>query len=180
MLATMAMIGQSTLFLIAILLAMEAVKAPSAKGNLDKSAWLPNDMPYEKLRDFGLEQVRTKSPNPESPDRVFCCAPSLVASLVSSANPRAIKAASALAPNCMERQTPTATAITFLSAPPNSTPTRSSLAYNLKAGSDIINAKVCALEIVFEAMVMAVGRPLAMSLAKLGPESADIFTSGSI
>jgi len=66
---------------------------------------------------------------------------------------------------------PAATAMTFFSAPPSSTPTRSVLEYNRRRGPFSAAATREAKAASADATVSAVGRPCATSRAKLGPES---------
>jgi hypothetical protein len=69
-----AAIGISTDFAVAISASAEAVNAPSASlpsGGLPS----PSAMPSEKLRDCGDEQVRIRSPRPDSPVSVSPRAP---------------------------------------------------------------------------------------------------------
>ena len=64
---------------------------------------------------------------PASPPMVIGCAPSAVASRPISASPRVMSAARVLCPKPSPSPTPAAIAITFLSAPPTSQPTTSSV-----------------------------------------------------
>ena len=64
---------------------------------------------------------------PASPAKVSGSAPMATPSRVISASPRVISAARGLLPSPSPSRIPAAMAITFLSAPPSSTPTTSSL-----------------------------------------------------
>ncbi len=79
-------------------------------------------MPKEKLRDCALEQVRIRSPRPDRPVSVSGRAPKARPKRNSSAKPRVISAAAALAPSPRPATMPAAMASTFLAAPPISTP----------------------------------------------------------
>ena len=79
-------------------------------------------MPSAKLRDCGLEQVRIRSPRPDSPAMVSLRAPQARPSRTSSVKPRVVSAACAEAPNFLPNTIPAAIASTFFAAPPISTP----------------------------------------------------------
>jgi integrase len=83
---------------------------------------LPNATPQEKLRDCGVPQVRIKSPRPERPIMVSVFAPHALPKRTSSAKPRVVSAAEALAPSPLPVTMPAAIARTFFVAPPSSTP----------------------------------------------------------
>ena len=85
----------------------------------------PSPLPSEKLRELVDEQVRTRSPSPESPARVSAFAPRAIPNRVISAKPRLISAARAFCPSPAPSTTPQAIASTFLTAPPISAPTTS-------------------------------------------------------
>jgi hypothetical protein len=87
----------------------------------------PDPEPTRRLRDRSPVQVSTRSPTPDSPRKVTGFAPKATPSRVISASPRVISAARELSPDSMPSATPTAIAMTFLSAPPSSTPTTSEL-----------------------------------------------------
>src|SRR6187402_153385 len=88
---------------------------------------LPSSTPTVRLRESVPVQVRTRSPIPARPASVFCSAPQAMARRVISAMPRVISAAAVLLPRLRPVATPAARAMTFLSAPPSSTSTRSEL-----------------------------------------------------
>ena len=93
----------STLRSRAISSSTGAVKAPSASPVLPWMSFaaspLPRLMPKLKLRDCGLEQVRIRSPRPDRPIIVSVLAPSARPKRTSSAKPRVVSAAAALAPS---------------------------------------------------------------------------------
>src|SRR5580704_7617431 len=122
--ATAAAIGMSTERSRAISSSTGAVKAPSARPVLMVPGFWPwpRLTPNWKLRDCGLEQVNSKSPRPLSPIMVCGLAPKALPKRVSSAKPRVVSAAPALAPRPRPVTTPAAIASTFLVAPPISTP----------------------------------------------------------
>src|ERR1051326_4027989 len=127
------LMGISTLCLRARPTAAFVVRTPSAtmpcmpatiSGSLRPR---PNSTPTLRLRDSPPVHVRTRSPMPERPARVSRRAPQATARRVISARPRVIRAATVLWPRPRPSQIPAAMAITFLSAPPSSTPATSSL-----------------------------------------------------
>src|SRR5580700_402349 len=122
--ATAAAIGMSTARSRAMSRSTGAVKAPSARPVLMVPGFWPwpRLTPNWKLRDCGLEQVSSKSPRPDSPIMVCGLAPNALPKRVSSAKPRVVSAAPALAPRPRPVTTPAAIASTFLVAPPISTP----------------------------------------------------------
>ena len=69
---------------------------------------------------------------PARPVKVAMCAPWIIPSRVISAMLRVMRLARELSPNPSPSDMPTATAIGFLTAPQNSTPTTSSLVYTRK------------------------------------------------
>src|SRR6266704_1668976 len=82
----------------------------------------PSSTPSWWLRDSGPVAVRIRSPIPASPAKVAGSAPSATPRRVISARPRVISAARVLWPRPSPSRIPAARAITFLSAPPSSTP----------------------------------------------------------
>ena len=87
-------------------------------------------MPTVRLRLSEPVQVSTRSPSPERPASVSRRAPHATASRVISAIPRVISPAAELYPSPTPAATPAAIAITFLSAPPSSTPITSDDVYS--------------------------------------------------
>ena len=77
--------------------------------------------------------VKTRSPRPDRPMKVSGLAPSAKPRRVISARPRVTSAARAFKPKSRPSHSPVAIASTFLTAPPTSTPTMSSLAYTRRA-----------------------------------------------
>ena len=83
--------------------------------------------PKVRLRDSGDMQVAMRSPSPASPAKVTGSAPSATPSRAVSARPRVMIEALVLSPMPMPSAMPTASAMTFLTAPPSSVPTTSVL-----------------------------------------------------
>ncbi|MCY1239061.1 hypothetical protein D9M72_518340 [compost metagenome] len=84
------------------------------------------------FRDNGEEQVATRSPSPARPAMVCASPPRASASLDVSASPRVITDALVLSPILLPSQIPTASAMTFFTMPPISTPTTSVVVYGRK------------------------------------------------
>ena len=83
--------------------------------------------------------------------------------------PRVIKEAFVLSPNPMPSAIPTASAMTFFTAPPSSQPITSVFVYGRKYG---VRQALCSRSAVarsVHATTDAAGCPLAISLARLGP-----------
>ena len=114
-------------------------------------------------------QVRLKSPKPESPESVISCAPSDTANLRISTKPRVMSAALALSPYPAPMATPQAIATTFFKAPPSSAPTTSVVLYILRVFVERLACNLLPSSEFLQPIVRAVGRPFAMSSAKLGP-----------
>ena len=87
----------------------------------------PSAMPTRRLREASPAQVRTRSPMPDSPAKVWAWAPISTPIRLISWSPRVISAARALSPKPSPSETPAAIATTFFRAPPMSTPVTSSL-----------------------------------------------------
>src|SRR5687767_6937027 len=85
----------------------------------------PRATPKEKLRDCIEEQVKTRSPKPESPIRVRGSAPRDLPKRNISLKARVVRAARELSPKDRPSLMPQAIASTFLTAPPSWTPKRS-------------------------------------------------------
>ena len=128
--------------------------------------------PTRRLRDRSPVQVRIKSPMPVSPMNVSVWPPRAVPRRVISARPRVISAARAFRPRPRPSATPVAIASTFLTAPPTSTPTRSSLAYTRMVPPCKAETTAPRKVALCEAMVSAHGRPRATSWANEGPDRA--------
>ncbi len=90
-----------------------------------------------------------------------------------------MSAARELRPSPSPSAIPVATAITFLSAPPSSTPMTSSFVYTRKLGELSARCTRVAASGRSEAATTAVGWPCATSRAKSGPDSATTGTPGS-
>src|SRR5487761_1896067 len=90
-----------------------AVNSPSASLSCGRASPRPSARPSAKLRDCGLEQVRIRSPRPDSPAMVSPRAPQARPSRTNSEKPRVVSAASADAPNFLPATIPAAIASTF-------------------------------------------------------------------
>src|SRR5438128_5318719 len=135
--ATSRAIGNSTPWRSPSVTADRAVFTPSA--TVDRPASTsssrlpsPSSTPSWWLRDSGPVAVSRRSPMPARPANVAGSAPSATPSRVISASPRVSSAARVLCPNPSPSRMPAASAITFLSAPPNSTPATSVCEYTRK------------------------------------------------
>src|SRR5439155_22387028 len=82
----------------------------------------------------GELQVATRSPSPARPANVIGSAPSAAPNRAVSASPRVISEARVLSPKPIPAAIPTASAITFFTAPPSSQPTTSPLVYGRRYG----------------------------------------------
>ena len=109
---------------------------------------------------------------PARPAKVSGSAPIASPSRVISARPRVISAARGLCPMPRPSAIPAATAITFLSAPPSSTPITSRLLYTRNVAVAKTCWAACAVASSRAAATTAVGCSWQTSAAKLGPESA--------
>src|SRR5712691_3259707 len=132
--ATCSAIGSSTPWRRPSPTAARAVLTPSATDCLPASACsrvrpCPIATPRLRLRDKAPVAVRMRSPIPASPANVRGSAPSATPRRVISARPRVITAARVLCPKPRPSRIPAATAMTFLSAPPSSTPMASVVVY---------------------------------------------------
>ena len=85
----------------------------------------PSRTPNEWLRDSGDMQVAMRSPTPASPAKVTASPPRAVPSRIVSASPRVMIDALELSPMPSPSAMPTASAMTFLTAPQISVPTTS-------------------------------------------------------
>src|ERR1700716_2686522 len=119
--------GISTFCEAASSISTGAVNSPSASLSRGGCSPRPSAMPSAKLRDCGLEQLRIRSPKPESPDMVSLRTPQARPSRINSLKPRVVRAACADAPNFLPTTMPAAIASTFFAAPPISTPRTSVL-----------------------------------------------------
>ena len=139
---------------------------------------LPKAKPKRRLRDWLSVQVRIKSPNPAIPIKVSGFAPSAHPKRDNSAKPRVISAVRAFAPNPTPSEIPAPMAITFLTAPPSCIPIKSSLLYTLNERPQCNKSAICLANADdVDDTEIAVGEPIAISLAKVGPESTANGTS---
>ena len=133
---------------------------------------LPSAKPKRRLRDWLSVQVKIKSPRPAIPIKVSGFAPRAQPNRVSSARPRVIKAVRALAPKPTPSEIPAPIAITFLTAPPSCMPIKSSLLYTRNERPQCSkSANCCANSGEVDETEIAVGEPIAISFANVGPES---------
>ncbi len=98
-------------------------------------------------------------------------APSASPSRVVSASPRVMIEAFVLSPKPIPSAMPTASAMTFLTAPPSSTPTTSVWVYGRKYGAEHAAATCSATSASVQATTVAVGCRAAISLARFGPDT---------
>src|SRR5581483_180833 len=130
---------------------------------------MPRRSPKVRLRDSGEEQVATRSPRPARPISVNGSAPSVIASRAVSARPRVITEAVELSPYPRPTAIPTASATTFLYAPPISHPRTSVEVYGRNVGECIRSWSRQATDSSAQATTDAAGSRRAISLARLGP-----------
>src|SRR5687768_5354920 len=128
---TIVAIGISTPSRCASASALFVVATPSATVCFPASASssvfpCPTSRPTARFRLSAPVHVSTRSPMPARPANVDARAPMATPSRVISARPRVMSAARELLPRPTPSRIPVATAITFLSDPPSSTPIRSS------------------------------------------------------
>ena len=106
----------------------------------------------------------------------FC--PNVLFPYAREAKPRVIKAVRALAPKPKPSDIPAPIAITFLTAPPSCIPIKSSLLYTLNERPQCKRSANClAKSLEVDDTEIAVGKPIAISFAKVGPESTARGTS---
>jgi len=137
-------------------------------------------MPHLRLRECMLVQVTIRSPTPVRPANVRGSAPISTPSLSISARPLVISAAFALSPYPMPSDIPAPSAMIFLSEPPSSAPTTSSMVYILNLLVLNSSCMYSAYSLCFDPTVTVVGRPFPTSSACDGPESVTYFMSGII
>src|SRR5258708_2516272 len=159
--------------------AARAVSTPSATVffpfRAAASDWpRPIASPSARLRDKGPVAVRIRSPIPARPADVSGLAPHATPSRVISASPRVISAARVLYPRPRPSRMPVASAMTFFSAPPSSTPMTSVDEYTRNCGVEKICCASRAISSVSAAATTAVGWPLKTSCAKDGPDTTAI------
>ena len=115
---------------------------------------------------------------PARPAKVSRSAPRAIPRRAISAIPRVINAASALSPHPSPAATPAASAMTFFSAPPNSTPITSSLVYTRKYGAIKASCTKRAVSLSSLATTFKVSKPRPTSSACEGPLITAIFACG--
>src|SRR5438094_4856106 len=172
-------IGSSTPCRSPSVTAERAVFTPSATDARPDSASSsrfprPSSTPSEWLRDSGPVAVRIKSPMPASPANVAGSAPSATPRRVISASPRVTSAALVLYPIPRPSRIPAASAMTFLSAPPSSTPITSVAEYTRKWLTENTCCTCWASPWSRAAATTAVGCRAYTSCANDGPESTAI------
>ena len=117
-------------------------------------------------------QVAMRSPIPASPAKVNGFPPICLPRRAISARPRVIREAFELSPNPSPSPMPAATAMTFLKAPPSSTPTTSGFTYTRKYGTENNRWSLSARFSSTHATTDADGCRLTISLARFGPDTA--------
>ena len=168
--------GISTPILSASATAAAVVSTPSAtlviEARISSSVRpLESCTPNWWLRLSGLAHVAMRSPMPASPDRVSGLAPAATLRRAISARPRVMNPALALSPRLSPSHTPAPSAMMFLSDPPNSTPTTSSLVYTRNRGELTMSWAARAAPGLREAITVDAGRSSTISLARFGPDS---------
>jgi len=123
--------------------------------------------------------VATRSPIAARPAKVCWLAPRLAPSRAISARPRVISMALVLSPSPMPTAIPTASAITFFTAPPSSQPITSGLVYGRKYGVwQACWSHLAVVSSVLATTVAAYCRS-AISRARLGPVITAIRSGGA-
>mmetsp|Transcript_7821 Transcript_7821/g.11174 ORF Transcript_7821/g.11174 Transcript_7821/m.11174 type:complete len:200 (-) Transcript_7821:484-1083(-) len=151
------------------------VSTPSATSVVDCSissivSPCPSLYPNLRLRESGPKHVPKVSPTPLKPAIVLGLAPKLIPNRLISAQPLVTNPESALVPRPNPSHIPAANAMTFLTAPPISTPMTSLVVNTRKLSDDMRSARSSASSRSSEAMTTAVATPSHISLAKDGPE----------
>ena len=133
------------------------------------SPW-PSRIPTCRLRESGPKHVPKVSPTPERPKTVDGSPPIITTTRRISEHPRVTSAAIAFVPRPSPSQRPAAIAMTFLIAPPTSTPITSGV-YSARKLVDesSVHTSIARLR-SYEAIVTAVTMPLTISAANDGPE----------
>ena len=111
--------------------------------------------------------------------KVIGSAPSAAPSREVSASPRVMRLALVLSPKPMPSAMPTARAMTFLTAPPSSQPTTSALVYGRKYGVVQASWSRTHASSSEQATTLAAGWPLAISLARFGPDTTATRSKGT-
>mmetsp|Transcript_46 Transcript_46/g.70 ORF Transcript_46/g.70 Transcript_46/m.70 type:complete len:241 (+) Transcript_46:306-1028(+) len=150
------------------------VSTPSATSVVEDKIWdivspSPNRYPKRRFLDKGPKHVPKVSPTPDNPAIVLGLASKTLPNRLISAQPLVTNPLMALVPSPNPSHIPAAKAITFLTAPPISTPITSFDVNTRKLSSDIKLARSSANKRSDEAMTTAVATPSQISRAKLGP-----------
>mmetsp|Transcript_9270 Transcript_9270/g.27950 ORF Transcript_9270/g.27950 Transcript_9270/m.27950 type:complete len:225 (-) Transcript_9270:922-1596(-) len=130
----------------------------------------PRRYPNFRFRERGPKQVPNVSPTPDNPASVLGLAPRTRPSLRISAHPLVTSPLMALVPNPSPSHIPAASAITFFTAPPISTPITSLLVNTRKFSVENRSARSSARRASSDAMTTAVATPWQISCAKDGPD----------
>mmetsp|Transcript_21343 Transcript_21343/g.51392 ORF Transcript_21343/g.51392 Transcript_21343/m.51392 type:complete len:205 (+) Transcript_21343:201-815(+) len=133
------------------------------------SPW-PRRNPSWRFRDNGPKHVPNVSPTPLSPISVTGEAPMAFARACISRQPRVTSPAIAFVPIPNPSHIPAAIAITFLTAPPISTPATSFVVKTRKVSHENISATSFPKAVSLLATTTAVASPMAISFANDGPE----------
>mmetsp|Transcript_11735 Transcript_11735/g.24825 ORF Transcript_11735/g.24825 Transcript_11735/m.24825 type:complete len:237 (+) Transcript_11735:1297-2007(+) len=152
-----------------------AVSTPSATSLVDSNisamvSPFPRRYPNCRFLDRGPKQVPKVSPTPDNPAIVLDLAPNAIPNRLISLHPLVTNPLMALVPSPSPSHIPAPRAMTFLTAPPISTPTTSVLVKHLKRPSLIRAARSRARSKSSDAMTTAVApTPSTISRAKEGP-----------
>mmetsp|Transcript_36970 Transcript_36970/g.52226 ORF Transcript_36970/g.52226 Transcript_36970/m.52226 type:complete len:238 (-) Transcript_36970:798-1511(-) len=130
----------------------------------------PSRKPNFRFRDSGPKHVPKVSPTPDNPASVLGFAPKVSPSRLISPQPLVTKPLIAFVPSPRPSHIPAASAMTFLTAPPISTPMTSLLVKTRKLSSESSSARSLANNSSSEATTTAVATPSQISLAKDGPD----------
>mmetsp|Transcript_13030 Transcript_13030/g.20221 ORF Transcript_13030/g.20221 Transcript_13030/m.20221 type:complete len:214 (-) Transcript_13030:628-1269(-) len=151
------------------------VSTPSATSVVDSRissivSPFPSRYPNFLFRDKGPKHVPNVSPTPDKPAIVLAFAPNVNPSRLISPQPRVTRPLIAFVPKPSPSHMPAASAITFFTAPPISTPITSLVVNTRKESSDNRPAKSLASIRSSDAITTAVATPSQISRAKDGPE----------
>mmetsp|Transcript_37036 Transcript_37036/g.42256 ORF Transcript_37036/g.42256 Transcript_37036/m.42256 type:complete len:238 (-) Transcript_37036:554-1267(-) len=130
----------------------------------------PSRYPNFLFLDNGPKHVPKVSPTPDKPARVLGFAPKVNPSRLISPQPLVTRPLMALVPRPSPSHIPAESAITFLTAPPISTPITSFVVKTRNESSDSNPAKSLANIKSSDAITTAVATPSQISLAKDGPD----------
>ena len=151
---------------------MPSTTWPTSASTSAGEAPLASSSPASRLRLCREVHVAMRSPRPARPMNVPMCAPWITPSRVISATLRVIRLARELSPKPRPSDMPTATAMGFLAAPQNSTPTTSSLLYTRNVSLVTAACRARAMLSSAAAITVADGMSRLTSSAWLGPERA--------